>query len=63
MKRQFQRAGCPVHPAEIGLARADFRDGFRRAQLIRKRYTVLDLAYEAGILELLLDRMEPYFKE
>lgn len=63
MKRQFQRAGCPVHPAEIGLARADFRDGFRRARLIRKRYTVLDLAYEAGILELLLDRMEPYFKE
>ena len=63
MKRQFQRAGCPVHPAEIGLVRADFRDGFRRAQLIRKRYTVLDLAYEAGILELLLDRMEPYFKE
>ena len=61
MKRQFQRAGCPVHPAEIGLARADFRDGFHRAQLIRKRYTVLDLAYEAGILELLLDRMEPYF--
>ena len=63
MKRQFQRAGCPVHPAEIGLVRADFRDGFRRARLIRKRYTVLDLAYEAGILELLLDRMEPYFKE
>ena len=52
-----------MHPAEIGLARADFRDGFRRARLIRKRYTVLDLAYEAGILELLLDRMEPYFKE
>lgn len=63
MKRQFQRAGCPVHPAEIGLVPADFRNGFRRAQLIRKRYTVLDLAYEAGILDLLLDRMEPYFKE
>lgn len=63
LKEQFRRAGCPVHPTEIGLNWADFRDGFRRAQLIRKRYTVLDLAYESGILDLLLDRIKPYFEE
>jgi glycerol-1-phosphate dehydrogenase [NAD(P)+] len=44
-------AGCPVSPEEIGLSREAFRATYRRALTIRSRYTVLDLANEAGILD------------
>jgi glycerol-1-phosphate dehydrogenase [NAD(P)+] len=44
-------AGCPVSPEEIGLGSEDFRATYARARMIRSRYTVLDLAYEAGILD------------
>jgi glycerol-1-phosphate dehydrogenase [NAD(P)+] len=44
-------AGCPTGPAELGLDRAAFRATFGRARTIRRRYTVLDLAAETGLLE------------
>lgn len=44
-------AGCPTSPEEIGLSREEFRATYRRALTIRSRYTVLDLANEAGILD------------
>ena len=44
-------AGCPVSPAEIGLGPGDFRATYARARMIRSRYTVLDLAHEAGVLD------------
>jgi glycerol-1-phosphate dehydrogenase [NAD(P)+] len=44
-------AGCPVEPADIGLSREVCLRGLRVASLIRKRYTVLDLASELGVLE------------
>ncbi len=47
----LHKAGCPTSPEEIGLSREDFRATYRRAQMIRSRYTVLDLANEAGILD------------
>ena len=46
----LRRAGCPTNPEEIGLSKEDLRATYRRAQMIRSRYTVLDLANEAGIL-------------
>jgi hypothetical protein len=36
---------------EIGLRWEDFEATYSRARMIRKRYTVLDLAFETGILE------------
>ena len=47
----LRRAGCPTNPEEIGLSKEDLRATYRRAQMIRSRYTVLDLANEAGILD------------
>jgi glycerol-1-phosphate dehydrogenase [NAD(P)+] len=44
-------AGCPTGPAELGLDRAAFKASYRRARTIRRRYTVLDLAAETGLLD------------
>src|SRR5215213_3817277 len=44
-------AGCPTGPVEIELRWEDFEAKYSRARTIRKRYTVLDLAFETGILE------------
>jgi glycerol-1-phosphate dehydrogenase [NAD(P)+] len=50
-------AGCPTHPQDIGLGLEAFRETFRRARMIRRRYTVLDLATEAGLLDELVDEL------
>ncbi|MCI5780031.1 MAG: sn-glycerol-1-phosphate dehydrogenase [Lentisphaeria bacterium] len=51
MREKLRRAGCPTTPEAIGLDAEQFRHGIRTAQLIRNRYTVLDLLYELGLLE------------
>ena len=50
-------AGCPTTPTEIGLPRSAFKATYRRAQMIRRRYTVLDLAVETGILADCVDEL------
>jgi glycerol-1-phosphate dehydrogenase [NAD(P)+] len=57
IKEMLQAAGCPTGPREIGLGWEDFAATYARAQTIRKRYTVLDLALEAGILEECVDEL------
>ncbi len=47
----LRNAGAPTDYREIGLDREQYIHGARTAQLIRKRYTVLDLLYEAGLLD------------
>ena len=47
----LQEAGCPTTPGEIGLSTEDFKATYRRAQMIRSRYTILDLTNETGILD------------
>ena len=58
---QFQQmlrdAGAPTHPAEVGLSMAQLQDTYTRAQMIRSRYTVLDLAVETGTLDACVDRL------
>jgi glycerol-1-phosphate dehydrogenase [NAD(P)+] len=51
IKEMLEAAGCPTTPVEIGLGWDDFEKTYRRAQTIRKRYTVLDLAYETSLLD------------
>jgi glycerol-1-phosphate dehydrogenase [NAD(P)+] len=51
MREILQAAGCPVTPEEIGLTEAQFLHGIKTAQLIRHRYTILDLLYELGLLD------------
>ena len=50
-EKMLTAAGCPVKPEEIGLDRKQYIHGIYTAQLIRKRYTVLDMLYEAGLLD------------
>jgi glycerol-1-phosphate dehydrogenase [NAD(P)+] len=47
----LQEAGCPTTPGEIGLSADAFKATYRRAQMIRRRYTILDLANETGVLD------------
>jgi glycerol-1-phosphate dehydrogenase [NAD(P)+] len=51
LRAMLAAAGCPTAPEEIGLPRDDLRATYTRARTIRRRYTVLDLAHEAGILD------------
>ena len=51
LKGMLKKAGCPTAPQEIGLDKAQLTDGVRRAQLIRVRYNIADLLYEAGVLD------------
>ncbi len=57
-KSLLKNAGCPLTPAEIGLTDEQFKHGILAAQLIRKRYTILDLLYEAGLLEQIVEKLE-----
>jgi glycerol-1-phosphate dehydrogenase [NAD(P)+] len=50
-------AGCPTRPSELGLTAAAFRASYARARMIRRRYTVLDLAAETGLLGELVDEL------
>ncbi len=51
LRESLRAAGCPTSPEEIGLSIEDFKATYTRAQMLRKRYTVLDLANETGILD------------
>lgn len=53
----LKKADAPVEYCEIGLSREDFLHGIRTAQLIRKRYTALDMLYDAGVLECALSEL------
>ena len=44
----LRRAGAPSRPEDISLTFDDVRATFPRAMYYRSRYTVLDLAREAG---------------
>lgn len=43
--------GCPVRPEQIGLTTGQMQSSYADARLIRRRYTVYDVAYEAGIFD------------
>jgi glycerol-1-phosphate dehydrogenase [NAD(P)+] len=57
VRAMLAAAGCPTTPEEIGLTEDDLRATYTRARTIRRRYTVLDLANEAGVLEAAVDEL------
>ena len=57
-RRLLQSAGAPDDYRAIGLDREQYCHGIRTAQLIRKRYTVLDLLFETGLLECAIASLE-----
>jgi glycerol-1-phosphate dehydrogenase [NAD(P)+] len=58
LRELMANGGCPVTPEEINLSRTAVIATARRAQMIRNRYTALDLAWDLGILEDVLAGME-----
>ncbi|MBI9102076.1 MAG: sn-glycerol-1-phosphate dehydrogenase [Spirochaetales bacterium] len=58
MKSMLELAGCPVSPGDINLDRATALSTYRKAQCMRNRYTILDLAYELGILDRCVGRID-----
>jgi len=57
VKRRLQLVGAPVEPEDIGISKNRLCDSFMRAQLIRRRFTILDLAVRANCLNLWLEQM------
>lgn len=55
MRQLLRRAGAACDPADIGVTPAQLRADYRRARLIRRRYTLLDLLEDIGWLEPAVD--------
>jgi len=53
----LRRAGAPYHPQQIGIDRAHFRQTHFTAQMIRTRYTVLDLLLDVRQLTPVVDHL------
>ena len=51
LRNMLKNAHAPTRFEEIGLTAEQYYHGIRTAQLIRNRYTSLDMLYEAGLLE------------
>ncbi|WP_374441262.1 iron-containing alcohol dehydrogenase [Stella sp.] len=51
MQARLAAAGAPAHPCEIGVGPAAMAADYRRARLIRRRYTLLDLLADMGRLD------------
>ncbi len=51
LRELLRAAGCPTAPGEIGLGSRALEATYIRSRMIRRRYTVLDLAAETGILD------------
>ena len=54
----LNEAGCPVKPETINLTRKKVIESAAKAQMIRIRFTVLDLAFELGVFDKVLKKME-----
>jgi glycerol-1-phosphate dehydrogenase [NAD(P)+] len=58
LKALLSDAGCPLVPETINLKRGDAIATARRAQMMRNKYTVLDLAWDLGVFETILAKLE-----
>lgn len=61
LRTLLKKANCPTHPFEIGLTKEQFFKAVPTAQMIRIRYTVLDLLYETGLLDDACKNLEKMF--
>jgi glycerol-1-phosphate dehydrogenase [NAD(P)+] len=57
LQGMLRAAGAPAAPEDIGLTPDDVRTTFPRAMYYRSRYTILDLAREAGWFDDLVDEV------
>ncbi|MGO1385799.1 MAG: iron-containing alcohol dehydrogenase [Arachnia sp.] len=57
LQTMLREVGAPAHPSDIGLGWDRFKQTYVRAQMIRKRYTVLDVALETGLLNEIVETL------
>ena len=57
MQARLATVGAPSHPSEIGVGPAALAADYRRARLIRRRYTLLDLLADMGRLDEAVDAL------
>jgi glycerol-1-phosphate dehydrogenase [NAD(P)+] len=50
-RAMLSKAGCPSDPAQIGISRARLRLAYEQCCYLRRRFTVLDMAHRAGLLQ------------
>jgi glycerol-1-phosphate dehydrogenase [NAD(P)+] len=55
LRQMLRDAGAPTEPEQIGITRARLRQSYWQAFCIRRRFTALDLAVRAGLLDTCLD--------
>jgi glycerol-1-phosphate dehydrogenase [NAD(P)+] len=55
LQQMLSAAGAPTQPQQIGISRQRLRESYQQAYLIRRRFTVLDLAAQANVFEPCLD--------
>ena len=58
MKSIMEKAGCPLVPETIGITRNYAIATARRAHMMRNKYCVLDLAWDLGVYEKILEKIE-----
>lgn len=66
LKDMFAQAGCPTEPAHINVSKDLFHRALMVSQMIRTRYTILDLLYETGLFESVVAKLldtTTYFSE
>ncbi len=66
LRDMFTIVGCPTTPSQIGVGLEQLRRGITMAQMIRTRYTILDLAYDCGLFDTIMHTVcdtETYFKQ
>ena len=63
MREMLRVAGCPVRPQDIGVTPGRCAATAIAAQMLRARYTVLDLAYETGRLYEIVRRIGEAWEE
>ncbi len=57
LREMFAAAGAPDYPGLIGIDLSRLRLSYNEARQIRRRYTILDAAYETGKMGLCLDEI------
>ena len=58
LKALLARAECPIKPEAIGLNRSEAIATARRSQMIRNKYCILDLSWDMGNFEKVLEKIE-----
>jgi glycerol-1-phosphate dehydrogenase [NAD(P)+] len=57
VKRRLELVGAPTLPEQIGISREKLKATFVRAQFIRRRFTILDVAVRTGYLDQWLEEL------